>query len=56
MSAAIESLVQQFEARKLTRRELVAALTGLMGHPRPQHPPSQRWDRCCSSAGTVLTD
>lgn len=30
MSAAIEALVGQFEARKLTRRELVAMLTGLV--------------------------
>lgn len=30
MSAAIESLVQQFETRKLSRRELVASLTALV--------------------------
>jgi len=30
MSAAIESLVEQFESRKLTRRQLVASLTALV--------------------------
>ena len=30
MSAAIESLVEQFETRKLSRRELVASLTALV--------------------------
>src|SRR6478735_5325909 len=36
MSAAIESLVEQFETRKLSRRELVASLTALVaGAARP---------------------
>ena len=30
MSAAIESLVEQFESRKLTRRQLVASLTAIV--------------------------
>jgi catechol 2,3-dioxygenase-like lactoylglutathione lyase family enzyme len=35
MSAAIEVLIDQFEARKLTRRELVATLTGLVAASAP---------------------
>jgi catechol 2,3-dioxygenase-like lactoylglutathione lyase family enzyme len=35
MSASIEGLVQRFEARKITRRELVAALTALVAGRAP---------------------
>jgi hypothetical protein len=60
MSGAIESLVEQFESRKLSRRELVASLTALVaGAPSgaaAQAPVQLTQGRSLNHASLAVTD
>lgn len=60
MSGAIESLVEQFESRKLSRRELVASLTALVaGAPTgaaAQAPTQLTQGRSLNHASLAVTD